>query len=343
MDENPDETGTEAGGVAATYPTRRSRRNAESVALRHDATAVRPPPAVSSALPAARVAIPVLAVVRPVRRRRAFRTALSTVAAAAIAGLVAVSALPAYSFDPAPDSQAAIQAAARVQALGNQNLTVAPTALQDQVIRDSFTAPTQAQLDEAAAQARALAAAEQAARDAQAAQARQAAQASQAAQADQSAQAGQSASARSGTSTSVTPRENGDDYPWRGQLTDNQGGGLSPLRYYYRECVDFVAWRLNRDQGSAGSPFKWTWSTMTPGGGSAYAWAGQWASHGWVTSKTPVPGSVAWFTGNHVAYVQAVNSNGTVSIEEYNWGNDHAYHARTISASSVALFLYPPS
>lgn len=80
-----------------------------------------------------------------------------------------------------------------------------------------------------------------------------------------------------------------------------------------------------------------------PGGGSAYAWAGQWASHGWETSSTPVPGAVAWFNGNHVAYVQSVNADGTVSLEEYNWGNDHAYHARTVPASSVALFLYPPS
>ncbi|WP_153038918.1 CHAP domain-containing protein, partial [Rathayibacter tanaceti] len=154
---------------------------------------------------------------------------------------------------------------------------------------------------------------------------------------------GGAAAGSTGTSTSVTPREEGDDYPWRDQLTDDQGGGLSPLRYYYRECVDFVAWRINRDQGSTGSPFRWTWGNMTPGGGSAYAWAGQWASHGWVTSSTPVPGAVAWFTGNHVAYVQAVNSDGTVSLEEYNWGNDHAYHKRTIPASQVALFLYPPS
>ncbi|PPG48477.1 CHAP domain-containing protein [Rathayibacter sp. AY2B3] len=292
------------------------------------------------ALPAARVATPVLTPVRPVRRRRGrvFRTTVSTVALAAIAGLVAVSALPAYSVDPVPDSQAAVEAAARVQALGNQKLTVAPTALQEQVIRDSFTAPTQAQLDEAAAQARALAAAEQAARDAETARLAQEAQAAAGTTGIDGAAAGSG-----GSSTSVTPREEGDDYPWRDQLTDDQGGGLSPLRYYYRECVDFVAWRINRDQGSTSAPFKWTWGNMTPGGGSAYAWAGQWASHGWVTSSTPVPGAVAWFTGNHVAYVQAVNSDGTVSLEEYNWGNDHAYHKRTIPASQVALFLYPPS
>ncbi|MCM6763923.1 CHAP domain-containing protein, partial [Rathayibacter sp. ZW T2_19] len=290
-----------------------------------------PPVPAAPGRPAASSTAQVLSSVPPVRRRgaRALRGAVSTVAVAAIAGMVAVMALPAYSFDPADDSQAAVEAAARIRALGTQKLTVSASATQEQVIRDSFTAPTQQQLDEAAAQARALAeAAERAAREAQ--------------EAEEAAASGTS-TALPGSSTSVTPREEGDDYPWRDQLTDDQGGGLSPLRYYYRECVDFVAWRLNRDQGSTGAPWKWTWGNMTPGGGSAYAWAGQWASHGWVTSSTPVPGSVAWFTGNHVAYVQSVNSDGTVSLEEYNWGNDHSYHTRTVPASSVPLFLYPPS
>ncbi|WP_156465954.1 MULTISPECIES: CHAP domain-containing protein [unclassified Rathayibacter] len=329
VDDSPVPT-PEGSSGPTVHPTRRSRRDAES--------ATRPVPVVRPA--PSPVKAPVLAAVAPVRRRsrRALRTALSTVAVAAIAGMVAVMALPAYSFDPAPDSQAAIEAAARVQALGNQKLTVSGAAVQEQVIRDSFTAPTQAQLDEAAAQARALAAAaEKAAREAE-----EAAAAAEEARTSGEA-AGSTAAGSSGSSTSVTPREEGDDYPWRDALTDDQGGGLSPLRYYYRECVDFVAWRLNRDQGSTGAPFKWTWGNLTPGGGSAYAWAGQWASHGWVTSSTPVPGSVAWFNGNHVAYVQSVNSDGTVSLEEYNWGNDHAYHARTIPASSVPLFLYPPS
>ena len=48
----------------------------------------------------------------------------------------------------------------------------------------------------------------------------------------------------------------GDDYPWFAELSRNQGGGLSPLNYYYRECVDFVAWRLNRDAGTTTAPFK---------------------------------------------------------------------------------------
>jgi surface antigen len=136
--------------------------------------------------------------------------------------------------------------------------------------------------------------------------------------------------------------ELGDDYPWFSELSNNQGGGLSPLNYFYRECVDFVAWRLNRDAGSTSAPFLYDWSDLTPNGGNASQWASAWAAHGWETSNIPVVGSVAWFNGNHVAYVAAVNDDGTVTIEEYNHGSDHLYGVRTIPNTDVALFLYAP-
>jgi surface antigen len=132
-------------------------------------------------------------------------------------------------------------------------------------------------------------------------------------------------------------RAAGDDYPW-----PLENGGLSPLNYFYRQCVDFVAWRLNRDAGSTTAPFKYTWSYLTPSGGNASQWKLAWQNHGWPMSTTPVAGSVAWFTGNHVAYVKTVNGDGTVTIEEYNWNSDRSYHTRTIAASSVPMFLYPP-
>jgi len=133
-------------------------------------------------------------------------------------------------------------------------------------------------------------------------------------------------------------RAAGDDYPW-----PYANGGLSPLNYFYRQCVDFVAWRLNRDAGTPTAPYRYTWSNLTPTGGNASQWKYAWESHGWPMSTTPVQGAVAWFTGNHVAYVKAVNADGSVELEEYNWGNDRAYHTRTIPASSVPMFLYPPS
>lgn len=136
-------------------------------------------------------------------------------------------------------------------------------------------------------------------------------------------------------------REAGDDYPWPYELTDDQGGGLSPLNYYYRECVDFVAWRLNRDAGYYSAPFKWVWSNLTPLGGNGGQWMYNWQAKGWPVSKTPVAGAVAYTGGNHIAYVKSVNADGTVTLEEYNY-IPGMYGQRTIPASSVVAFLYPP-
>ena len=137
-------------------------------------------------------------------------------------------------------------------------------------------------------------------------------------------------------------RELGDDYPWPYELYEGQGGGLSPLNYYYRECVDFVAWRINRDQGYYAAPFKWVWSNLTPYGGNGGQWEYNWQALGRTVSDVPIVGAVAYVGGNHVAYVKAVNADGTVLLEEYNY-IPHMYSQRTIPASSVAAFLYPPT
>lgn len=136
-------------------------------------------------------------------------------------------------------------------------------------------------------------------------------------------------------------REAGDDYPWPFELTDDQGGGLSPLNYYYRECVDFVAWRLNRDAGSYSAPFKYVWSNLTPYGGNGGQWLSNWQALGRTVSNVPIAGAVAYTGGNHVAYVNSVNADGTVNLEEYNF-IPGVYSKRTIPASSVVAFLYPP-
>jgi surface antigen len=133
----------------------------------------------------------------------------------------------------------------------------------------------------------------------------------------------------------------GDDYPWFAELSRNQGGGLSPLGYYYRECVDFVAWRLNRDAGSTKAPFRWVWSNLTPNGGSGHEWKANWLAHGWPTGTTPKPGAVAWFGDNHVAYVNGILANGQVFVEEYNQAGTHAYDTRVINPGD-AYYLYAP-
>jgi surface antigen len=134
----------------------------------------------------------------------------------------------------------------------------------------------------------------------------------------------------------VGPRAAGDDYPW-----PHAGNTLSPLNYFYRQCVDFVAWRLNRDAGVTSAPWKWTWTNLTPNGGNASQWKSAWEAHGWKTSAKPVNGSVAWFVGNHVAYVKSIQGKNVV-IEEYNGISSLAYNIRTIPIDTVGRFLYPP-
>ncbi|PPG24061.1 CHAP domain-containing protein [Rathayibacter toxicus] len=188
-----------------------------------------------------------------------------------------------------------------------QNLTVSADASAKTAVRDAFAAPTQAQLDEASRQAAVL------------------------------------SGSRGGQFSTVQTRATGDDYPWPYEKTDTDGGGLSPLGYYYRECVDFVAWRLNRDAGRTSGPWKYTWSVITPHGGSAYEWPDNWAAKGWATSSVPIVGCVAWWRYNHVSYVQKVNNDGTVLLEEYNYGGKHSYVTRTFPTAQVPLFLYPPA
>lgn len=135
-------------------------------------------------------------------------------------------------------------------------------------------------------------------------------------------------------------RELGDDYPWPDMLSRPQGGGLSPLNYYYRECVDFVAWRMNRDAGVFAAPWKWVWSNLAQG--SAHAWKREWERKGWPTGTTPEVGAVAYFPGaNHVAYVSGILPDGSVAIEEYNYATNHGYGQRVIPAGG-AYYLYAP-
>lgn len=150
--------------------------------------------------------------------------------------------------------------------------------------------------------------------------------------------------------TGGTPGEGehdeGDDYPWSGTP---ESAGMSPLLYVYGNCTDFAAFRLNRDDGVTGIPWRWTWSELTPGDGNAKSWGGWWDAHGWPRDNTPDPGDIAMWTDGgygHVAYVQRVNDDGTVFIEEYNWAvdgvPDNAYHTRTIQAGEPASYLSPP-
>jgi surface antigen len=224
-------------------------------------------------------------------------------------GLVAALGLPAYA-SAFEDSQ--VVAAAPTEVLESQTVVVDGSAAASDTERVAFGATTTAEL----------------------AQKKKEEQRAQAA----SLRAALRATAQRSTASSAVVQSGENDYPWPDAST---GGTLSPLRYVYRQCVDFVAWRLNRDAGSTQAPFKYTWANLTPGGGDGRQWLPAWKAHGWPVSDVPIAGAVAYTGGNHVAYVKEVRGDGNVVIEEYNYV-PHEYSQRVVSAASVAAFLYPP-
>lgn len=247
------------------------------------------------------------------QRVRGQKRAVALLAILVVPGFIATTSIPAFALglNNSNTSASASYSDSVVNADDAQSI-VASAGGAVAVKRNAFDATTQKELDEKKAEAAAAALA---------------------ASALSAARSG--VNGANGAYSTVGPRAAGDDYPWR------SSSGLSPLRYVARQCTDFVAWRINRDHGSTSAPFKYDWGNMTPGGGNASAWASAWKNNGWKTSTTPVRGAVAWFNGNHVAYVKAVSGN-SVDLEEYNWNGSGAYHTRTISTSEVALFLYPP-
>jgi surface antigen len=81
--------------------------------------------------------------------------------------------------------------------------------------------------------------------------------------------------------------------------------------YGGHNCTNYVAYRMVRAGMSATRP----WS----GSGDARNWGNVFASK---TNQTPKVGSVAWWSSNHVAYVQQVIDANTIVISEDHWGGD---------------------
>jgi len=119
-------------------------------------------------------------------------------------------------------------------------------------------------------------------------------------------------------------------YVYRGVCPTPNGGKqiLDKWNEWECECTSYVADKLNE----RGVPFTSRYK------GVRWKSAGNWINaatlSGTPYNKTPRRGDVAWFAYGHVAYVEAVDSYGDVTISEYNWGAPHDYHTRTISRGS---------
>ncbi|MDY0339787.1 MAG: cell wall-binding repeat-containing protein [Coriobacteriia bacterium] len=126
-----------------------------------------------------------------------------------------------------------------------------------------------------------------------------------------------------------------DDYPYPGQ------SGSDPWGFFKSYCTSFVAWRMNRNAGPG--------SFINYMDGGHWGDAGNWGANarllGYPVDHTPTVGAIAWWAAGtisrlgHVAYVAAVNADGTVLVEEYNYLSLR-YGTRTISASSVSGYIH---
>ena len=127
-----------------------------------------------------------------------------------------------------------------------------------------------------------------------------------------------------------------DTYDYRGVCPSPDGGQkiLDKWQFWICECVSYAADKLNE----RGVPFNDHYKGVTwKSGGN---WINAATLAGVPYNKTPRRGDVARIGLNHVAYVEAVDSYGDVTISEYNWVHPHDYSTRTISRGSTGYPSY---
>lgn len=117
-----------------------------------------------------------------------------------------------------------------------------------------------------------------------------------------------------------------DDYPaaWRNAAQDSV---FDTWGYPNRQCTSFVAWRLANTNHA----------TMPVRPYDAGGWDDTFAAAGVRVDSTPAVGAIAQWNENesfgglgagpagHVAWVQAVHPDASVTVEQYNLGSDGRY------------------
>lgn len=102
--------------------------------------------------------------------------------------------------------------------------------------------------------------------------------------------------------------------------------------YGYRNCTDWVAYRVRLD------------GKHVPSGlGNAKLWDDRAPSYGLTVSSTPRVGAAAVSNSGyygHVMYVEAVNSDGTIVVSDYNRAGTGKYDMNQLSASTASSLRY---
>lgn len=117
---------------------------------------------------------------------------------------------------------------------------------------------------------------------------------------------------------------------------------VDPWNFYQSECTGYAAWYWNARLGKR-------WTNTQPGRGSARYWPEIARTLGYSVSSTPRVGAIVSWAGplysgdqwGHVAIVEAVNSDGTIDVSEYNYSYEHNGGTRShISPGHWGSFSY---
>lgn len=99
---------------------------------------------------------------------------------------------------------------------------------------------------------------------------------------------------------------------------------------YNRECTSYAAWMLHSVNGFE-MPFH----------DNAANWGPDARARGYSVNGTPAAGAIYWTSApQHVAWVESVNGNGTVTIEDYNSNYTGQWSERTVSTSSASGYIH---
>ncbi len=104
---------------------------------------------------------------------------------------------------------------------------------------------------------------------------------------------------------------------------------LDQWKFYQGQCTSWVAYRLNQLNGIAFGDYY---------GGQHWGDASDWASAARAlnitVNGTPAVGSVAWYSADHVAYVEKVNSPTSIVISEMNYDYGNGFWVHTVTAGA---------
>lgn len=159
------------------------------------------------------------------------------------------------------------------------------------------------------------------------------------------------------------PFQNANHCPSASPSAKCSANTIDPYGFFFRECTSFIAWRINRDvrtpdprhSSFLNGPNKKLGRNNCKSSnhwGNASNWACYAEFLGYAVDSNPKVGAIAQWTDScggkcstgHVAYVEAVNSDASIDVSEYNYASDdnkvptiqgdHQFGIRTIARNS---------